>query len=205
MPETTEPATPTPSRTKGKPSARALGLLVVLALVVYGLDQGTKALIVANLDQYERVQVLGEFLQLYFVKNSGAAFSLGTGYTWVLSLVAVGAIAFIIGFAPRIRSLGWAAMFGLVLGGALGNATDRLFREPSFGMGHVVDFIQLWIFPAIFNIADMSIVFAMVIFVLLTLRGVRLDGKRDSTPVAPIGDDATPIDGAAARPADSER
>ena len=84
----------------------------------------------------------------------------------------------IVAFAPRIRSLAWATMFGLVLGGALGNVTDRLFREPSFGQGHVVDFIQVWGFPAIFNGADIAVVSSMGLFILLSLRGVGLDGTR---------------------------
>ncbi len=110
--------------------------------------------------------------------NSGAAFSLVSGFTWILSIVAVGVVVFIVIFAPRIRSLGWATMFGLVLGGALGNLTDRLFREPSFGQGHVVDFLQVWGFPAIFNVADIAVVSSMGLFILLSLRGVGLDGTR---------------------------
>ncbi len=118
------------------------------------------------------------FLQLHFVTNSGAAFSLASGFTWILSIVALGVIGFIIWFARRIRSVAWAIIFGLVLGGALGNVTDRLFREPGFGVGHVVDFIQVWGFPAIFNIADIAVVTGMGLFLLLTMRGVGLDGTR---------------------------
>src|SRR5690606_40294853 len=101
--------------------------------------------------------------------------------TWVLSLVAVGVIVFIVWFAPRIRSLAWATMFGLVLGGAFGNVTDRLFRPPAFGTGHVVDFIQVWGFPAIFNVADVAVVSAMGLFLLLSLRNVGLDGTRHTS------------------------
>ena len=122
--------------------------------------------------------MIGELLQLHYVRNPGAAFSFATGFTWVLSIIAVGVIVFVIWFAPRIRSLGWAVMFGLVLGGAFGNVTDRLFRPPSFGLGHVVDFIQVWGFPAIFNVADIAVVSAMGLFLLLSLRNVGLDGVR---------------------------
>ena len=88
--------------------------------------------------------MLGTVLQLHYVTNSGAAFSLASGFTWIFSIVAVGVVGrSSCWFAPRIRSLGWAIVFGLVLGGALGNLTDRLFREPGFGIGHVVDFIQV--------------------------------------------------------------
>ena len=122
--------------------------------------------------------MLGEVLQLHYVTNSGAAFSLATGFTWILSVVAVGVVVVIVWFARRIRSFGWATVFGLVLGGAVGNLTDRLFREPGFGTGHVVDFIQVCGFPAIFNIADSGIVAAMGLFIILSLRGVGLDGSR---------------------------
>ncbi len=159
-------------------------LLAGIALGVYGIDQLAKALITAHLVLGEQVDLLGELLQLHFVKNSGAAFSLGSGFTWVLSFVAVGVVAFIIWFAPRITSPAWATMFGLVLGGAVGNLTDRLFREPSFGQGHVIDFIQISGFPAIFNVADIAIVSGMGLFILLSLRGVSLDGTRANDPDA---------------------
>lgn len=159
-------------------SPRALGLLGALALVVYGLDQVTKVLVTQNLPYQQAVPVLGEILQFQYVRNPGAAFSFATGYTWVLSIIAVGAIGFIIWFAPRIRSLAWATMFGLVLGGAFGNVTDRLTRPPGFGVGHVIDFIQVWGFPAIFNIADIAVVSAMGLFLLLSLRNIGLDGVR---------------------------
>ena len=153
-------------------------LLAAVAVGVYGIDQGSKYLITTGLDIGDVVPVLGEVLQLHYVTNSGAAFSLATGFTWILSIVAAAVVVVIIVFAPRIRSLGWAAMFGLVLGGALGNLTDRLFREPSFGQGHVVDFLQVWGFPAIFNVADIAVVSSMGLFILLSLRGVGLDGAR---------------------------
>ncbi len=155
-------------------SVRALVLLGVVAAGILALDQFAKYLIVANLEVGELVPVLGEILQFHFVKNSGAAFSLASGFTWILSIVAVGVIVAIVIFAKRIKSTAWAWMIGLLLGGALGNVMDRLFREPSFGMGHVIDFLQIWGFPAIFNIADVAICTAMGLFLLLTLRGVRL-------------------------------
>jgi signal peptidase II len=153
-------------------------LLGVVALVLYGLDQLAKYLIVTHLHEGQLVPVLGQVLQLHYVTNSGAAFSLASGFTWILSIVAVGVVVFIVWFSRRIRSLGWATVFGLVLGGAAGNLTDRLFREPGFGTGHVVDFLQVYGFPAIFNIADSGIVVAMAIFILLSLRGVGLDGSK---------------------------
>jgi len=158
-------------------------LLVVAgaALAAYGLDQLSKFLVVSNLTEGEVVPVLGSLLQWQFVRNPGAAFSLASGMTWIFTILAAGVITFIVWFARRIRSIAWAIVFGLLLGGVLGNLTDRLLREPSFGLGHVIDFISTpWLIPAIYNIADIAILSSMALFMLLTIRGVGLDGSRDS-------------------------
>lgn len=178
MPQETEPAAPTVTQERGRVSVRALLLLGAVALALYGLDQLAKHLVVDNLQQGELVPILGPVLQLHYVTNSGAAFSLASGFTWILSIVAVGVVVAIVWFARRIRSFGWAVVFGLVLGGAAGNLTDRLFREPGFGTGHVVDYIQVYGFPAIFNIADAGIVAAVGLFLILSLRGIAMDGSR---------------------------
>ena len=157
---------------------RALAVLAIVASGVYAIDQVTKYLVVTNLPERQQVPFLGELLQFMFVKNSGAAFSLGEGMTWIFSIVASAVTVFIVLFARRIRSMGWAVLFGLLLGGNVGNLTDRLFREPSFGQGHVIDFLQLYAFPAIFNMADVAIVSSMGLFIILTVRGVGLDGRR---------------------------
>lgn len=172
----TEPQSTSTGR--ARVSVRALVVLAALAIVVWGLDQLSKIAILGSMQVGESVDVIGELLQFYLVKNPGAAFSLASGFTWVLSAIAVGVAVFIVIFARRIRSVAWAIMFGTLLGGALGNLTDRLFREPSFGEGHVIDFIRVWGFPAIFNVADIAICTAMCLFVLLTIRGVGLDGVR---------------------------
>ena len=146
---------------------------------MYALDQTSKFLVVANLTEGDVVRVLGDLLQVHFVRNPGAAFSLASGMTWIFSIIATGVVVFIVWFAGRIRSAAWSVVFGLLLGGVLGNLTDRLLREPGFGLGHVVDFISTpWLIPAIYNVADMSIVSSMVIFMFLTIRGVGLDGNR---------------------------
>jgi signal peptidase II len=183
LPPAPDPATPAaPSVRTGQRSVRVLLLLVALAAVVYGLDQLVKTVIVADFELGEVRPFLGEIVQLHYVLNPGAAFSLASGFTWILSIVAVGVITAIVWLSRRIRSAGWATMFGLVLGGALGNLTDRFVRPPGFPEGHVVDYIQLIYFPAIFNIADIAIVTSMCLFVLLTIRGVRLDGTRHVQP-----------------------
>jgi signal peptidase II len=163
----------------GPPSVRALVLLAILAVTALTLDQFAKYLVVSNLPLGEQVTVLGDLLILQFVKNPGAAFSLAAGSTWIFSILAAVVTVVIIVLARRIRSIGWAVVFGLLLGGVLGNLTDRLFREPSFGLGHVIDFISTpWMIPAIYNIADICIVSSMGLFILLTIRGINLDGTR---------------------------
>ncbi len=149
----------------------------MVALCVYLVDQIAKVLVVSNLYEGQQIEVLGQLLQFHFVKNAGAAFSIGSGSTWIFSIVGVGVLGFVIWYAPRIRSTAWAVLFGLLLGGLLGNLTDRLFREPGFGVGHVVDFLQIPLLPAIFNLADVAIVSSMALFLILTLRGVGLDGR----------------------------
>jgi signal peptidase II len=171
-----------------------LAILAVVALCVYLVDQIAKVLVVSNLYEGQQVQVLGQLLQFHFVKNPGAAFSIGSGSTWIFSIVGVGVLGFVIWYAPRIRSTAWAVLFGLLLGGLLGNLTDRLFREPGFGVGHVVDFLQIPLLPAIFNLADVAIVSSMVLFLILTLRGVGLDGRRPAEEVEEtVADDDTDV------------
>ena len=166
-------------RARTEKRSGALIVLALIALGIYALDQISKILVVDLMTEGEVVRVLGEVLQLHFVRNPGAAFSLASGTTWVFSIIAAGVVVFIIWFARRIRSFAWGIVFGLLLGGVLGNLTDRLLREPGFGLGHVVDFLSTpWLLPAIYNVADMAIVSSMVIFMILTIRGIGLDGER---------------------------
>ena len=149
-------------------------------MVVLAVDQFTKHLALQNLPYQQTVDVWGNVLQLYLTRNSGAAFSLGEGVTWVFTIVLAAAAVFIVVLAVRgIRSRLWALVLGLLLGGILGNLTDRLVREPGFAVGHVIDFIFTpWMMPAIYNVADIFIVTMMISVALLILRGVRLDGSR---------------------------
>ena len=154
-------------------------LLAVVAAGIYALDQISKYLVVSTLAEGDIVRVLGDVLQMHFVRNPGAAFSMAAGMTWIFSIIAAAVVVLIVWFAGRIRSLAWSVVFGLLLGGVLGNLTDRLLREPSFGLGHVIDFISTpWLIPAIYNVADMAIVSSMIIFMYLTIRGIGLDGRR---------------------------
>ncbi|MFJ3383280.1 MULTISPECIES: signal peptidase II [unclassified Curtobacterium] len=164
---------------RAKVSVRAIAALAFAAVVVVAADQVVKALVVANLPYGQVVPVLGGALQFLYVRNPGAAFSFAVNMTWVFSIVSAAVVVAIIVFARRIRSMWWAIVLGMLLGGALGNLSDRLFREPGFGQGHVVDFISTpWMMPAIYNIADSFICVSMVVFVLLVVFGVNLDGTR---------------------------
>lgn len=168
-----------PNESGAPRGTRALIVLASVAIAAYALDQFSKFLVESNLTLGEQVRVLGDVLVLHFVKNPGAAFSLAAGSTWIFSILAAVVTVVIIAFARKIRSVGWGVVFGLLLGGVLGNLTDRLFREPSFGLGHVVDFISTpWMLPAIYNVADICIVTSMGLFILLTLRGINMDGTR---------------------------
>lgn len=195
-------ATEAHAKVRAKVSVRALIALAVVALAVYALDQVTKLLIVSTMTEGELIRVFGTVLQFHFVKNPGAAFSIASGSTWIFSIAASAVTIFIIGFARRIRSIGWAVLFGMLLGGTAGNLTDRLFREPGFGVGHVVDFIQVAGFPAIFNVADSFIVASMGLFVILTIRGVSLDGRRAHK--RPAHSDAGASDAPTEAPADGK-
>lgn len=157
---------------------------------MYLLDRFSKILVTENLTLGRTVDVLGELLQFRYVENPGAAFSLGSGSTWIFAIIATVVAVLIVVFARRIRSVGWAVLFGMLLGGNLGNLTDRLIRPPGFGVGHVVDFLQVYAFPAIFNLADVAIVSSMGLFIILTLRGIGLDGRRTvKASKAPVADD----------------
>jgi signal peptidase II len=181
------------TRSTDTATRRTLLVLAVVAVSALVLDQLSKYLVVSSMTEGERVPVLGEFLVLFYVRNPGAAFSFAEGATWIFSLLAAAVSVTIIVLARRIRSKLWAVVFGLLLGGVLGNLTDRLFREPSFGLGHVVDFISTpWMLPAIYNVADMAIVVSMAIFILLTILGVGIDGTRaKSSEETEGGDDTT--------------
>ncbi|TFD60204.1 signal peptidase II [Cryobacterium suzukii] len=182
-----------------KKRSRALIVLALVALGVYALDQFSKYLVVASMIEGSVIRVLNDLLQWHFVRNPGAAFSLASGSTWIFSIIAAAVVVFILWFARRIHSFAWGLVFGLLLGGVLGNLTDRLLREPGFGVGHVIDFISTpWLLPAIYNVADMAIVSSMVIFMILTIRGIGLDGKKvvavskTTTPTLKQTDAVTP-------------
>ena len=161
----------------GQPRRR-VGLLVVIAIAVLALDITTKAIIVATLSPAQSVRLLGGFLHLRQDRNPGAAFSFAPSMTILFTLIAIAVIVVILRSSRRIRSLPWAITLGLLLGGATGNLVDRIFRYPGLFRGWVVDWIQIPHWP-VFNLADSAIVCGGILAVLLSARGIRLDGQRE--------------------------
>ncbi len=172
-----DPAAPPAPADPAPPPRRRLVMLVVTAVLVLALDVATKVLVVATMTDGQRIPLLGDTVSLYLIRNSGAAFSLATGLTWVLTLVAIAVVVGIVRFARRLRSPGWAIALGLVLGGALGNLGDRFFRAPGPLEGHVVDFVSVGWWP-VFNAADSAICCGGGLLVVLALAGVEIDGRR---------------------------
>lgn len=163
----------------GKPSLKVIGILVAITTGWVAIDQVSKAIVVSVMTEGEVVPIWGNVLIFEFVRNPGAAFSFASGATWIFSLLAAGVSVVIVWVARRLRSIGWAVALGLLFGGTLGNLADRLFREPGFGIGEVIDFINLpWLLPAIFNVADIGITFSVVVLILLVLTGRNVDGTR---------------------------
>lgn len=166
----------------GRFTGRALSVLLGVACVALAADIVTKQLVVAKLTGHAPVRVLGGLIYLDLTRNSGAAFSLGTNVTFLFPLVTIVVLVWIGWMAARLRSVPWAVALGLVLGGAVGNLGDRLFRAPGFMVGHVVDFVSVFApdakyFP-IFNVADSALSCGIVLAVLLELLGRRRDGTR---------------------------
>lgn len=169
------------SRNPLRPAAAGI-VIAILAVLVLAADQLAKTAAIDALPPERVVPVFGDVLQFYLVRNPGAAFSLGEGVTWLFT-IALAVVAAVIVFLAvrRVRSRLWAVVLGLLLGGVLGNLTDRLLREPGFPVGHVVDFISTpWMMPAIYNVADVFIVSMMISVALLVLFGLRLDGTRET-------------------------
>jgi signal peptidase II len=173
-----------------------LPLTLAVAAAVVVVDQVAKALAVATLEGQPPIELLGSWLQLAFVRNPGAAFSLAGNYTVVISLIAIAVATLIVRSARTLTNVWWAVVLGGILGGALGNLVDRLFRAPGPFRGHVVDFLELPSWP-VFNVADMALVGSAALAVVLSILGVDMgqpepaDGPGASAdgPGAPGSDD----------------
>ncbi|HCA86912.1 MAG TPA: signal peptidase II [Streptomyces sp.] len=155
---------------------RRIAVLLSVAVTAYALDLVTKMIVVAKLENRpEAIEVFGEWLRFYAVRNAGAAFGLGEALTIVFTIIATAVIVVIARIARKLYSLPWAVALGLLLGGALGNLTDRVFRSPGAFQGAVVDFIAPKGF-AVFNLADSAIVCGGILIVVLSFRGLDPDG-----------------------------
>ncbi|GAA2522632.1 signal peptidase II [Rarobacter incanus] len=144
-----------------------------IAAITVVIDQLTKVWALAALSHRgERISLIGDLLGLRLVFNPGAALSLGASSTWIITVIAVAITVGVVLTARRVGNRAWAIALGLLLGGALGNVIDRLFRAPGFGRGHVVDFIDYGIFVG--NVADIALVVAALAVAYLNLRRVPL-------------------------------
>jgi signal peptidase II len=162
-----------------------VGVLVAIAAFVLAADVISKALVVAHLRDDQPVHLIGNVLMLWLTRNPGAAFSVGTSETVVFTVIAFGVIVYIARTARRLYSLGWAIALGLLLGGAMGNLSDRIFRAPGLFRGDVVDWIAVTRFYPIFNLADSAIVCGGILTVILAMRAQHLDGTRGDAGHAP--------------------
>jgi signal peptidase II len=155
---------------------RRTGWVLLTAVVVLVADVVSKVIVVARLSDRGSVTVISHVLTLTLTRNAGAAFSIGGGATVLFTAVAVAVVVVIARTARSLASKGWAIALGLLLGGALGNLTDRLFRAPGPFRGHVVDWLQLPHWP-VFNLADSAIVVGGVVAAVLAVRGIEFDGS----------------------------
>ncbi len=164
-----------PGRQTEQRGRRRIAVLAGVAAFAYLLDLASKVVVVAELEHQGTVQVLGSYLQLEVIRNPGAAFGFGQALTVVFAAIAIVVIVVIMRLARKLYSTWWAIALGLLLGGAFGNLTDRLFRSPGVFRGEVVDFVAPTHF-AVFNLADSAIVCGGILIVLLSFRGLDPDG-----------------------------
>lgn len=170
------------------------GLYAIVAVLGLAADVVTKIVVVDRLAPADPVRLLGGLLTLRLIRNPGAAFSLGEGYTFIFALLSVVVLCFVlIHLVPRLGHAGWAVALGLLSAGVAGNLTDRLFRAPGFLRGHVVDFLQLPYWP-IFNVADICITGAAIFILLLSVvKSVPVNGcPAPAAATADSGQDPEP-------------
>jgi signal peptidase II len=180
--EAAEQAAPAPGAGEASagplPAARGrrrVAVLIGVAALAYALDLLSKIWVVTSLEGHDRIDIFGHYLRLDAIRNAGAAFGLGQGMTIIFTVIALGVIVVIARLSRRLYSVPWAIALGLLLGGAFGNLTDRVFRAPGGFQGRVVDFIAPAHF-AVFNLADSAICCGGALIVLLSFRGVDPDG-----------------------------
>jgi signal peptidase II len=159
------------------PRVRTL-VLYACAVVVYALDRATKVWAEASLAGEAPIEVIPGVLSFTYTTNSGGAFGLGRSAPWLFATATVLVSLVIVVLSLRLTRSSMAAALGLILGGALGNLTDRALNGPGLS-GHVVDFIDLHVWP-VFNVADSAIVVGAILLAATTGRRERPEG--DETP-----------------------
>jgi len=157
--------------------ARLWTIFVVTSVALWTVDVVSKLVAVDRLTGRGRVDVLGDAFGLHLTRNAGAAFSTGTAFTEVFSVLAIIASVVVVWLARRLGSPFWAFGLGALLAGITGNLTDRLFRAPGFLQGEVVDFLELPHWP-IFNGADVMLNIGVGVVLVQAVRGIRIDGSR---------------------------
>jgi signal peptidase II len=154
-----------------RPVPRWLAPSIVLGVVL--LDQLTKIWVVASLSDAP-LSIIGTDVELHLTRNSGGAFSLFTNATFVLALLAIGLTIFLVRAVRQARDRLSVIALSLVLGGALGNLTDRVLRSPGVLRGEVVDFVHVGAFPS-FNAADSAITIGAILLIIATFRETRIE------------------------------
>ncbi|MFG2821299.1 signal peptidase II [Kitasatospora sp. NPDC048365] len=187
VPQGPQPAGATAAGARDLVRRKRVGVLLVVALLAYLIDLGSKLLVVARLEGHAAIRVIGDLMNFQVIRNPGAAFGMGQAMTVVFTAIAAAVIVVIWRIARKLYSLPWAIALGLLLGGALGNLTDRLFRSPGVFRGHVVDFISVQHF-AVFNLADSAIVCGGILVVLLSFRGSNPDGTTHHSAKKPAAE-----------------
>jgi signal peptidase II len=188
---------PAAAEPDGRTARLAWWALLIAALTLLA-DQATKLWALRSLTPGDSIEIVGDLLRLTLIRNAGAAFSIGNQATWLLTLVSVVILVVILRSIRRLGHWGWTICLGLLLGGAVGNLIDRLFREPGVGRGHVIDFID---YGGLFvgNVADIAIVVAAGTMAALAWLGIGLDGTRDAARRVGQDDDAGGSPGTATR------
>ena len=149
-------------------------MAVAIAAAIVAVDQLVKDLLIASLKPHESVDFIGGVVRLYLTYNDSAAFSIGYGQTWIFAIISTLASLGLLWYLPRLETRSWSVMGGVALGGMVGNLVDRLIREPGFGRGQVVDYLQIPFSFPIFNLADMAIVTVAILTVIRVLLGNKI-------------------------------
>lgn len=147
-------------------SPRRIAPVIVGAVVL--ADQLSKAYVVAHYTNAP-LSIVGDTVEFRVARNPGGAFSSFTNATVVLALLAIGLTIWLVRVVRRTTDRGTIVALSLVLGGALGNLSDRIFRSPGVLEGHVVDFVRVGSFPS-FNVADSAITVGAILLILLSFR-----------------------------------